>query len=89
MKQRSYRFSFTFNVERDVIIKADSLTDAMEMVSDVSPEMLLMEIDGTDFVFPSGMNQQTQVYPEHDFRYRCDEDGEEIDYDLLDDKDEV
>jgi hypothetical protein len=61
----------------------------MATMMSVSPEMLLAEIDGTDITFPSNINDQTQVYPEHDFLYRCDDDGEEVDGDLLDDKDEV
>jgi hypothetical protein len=78
-----------FAVERDVIIEAEDLVEAMTTMMSVSPEMLLAEIDGTDITFPSNINDQTQVYPEHDFLYRCDDDGEEVDGDLLDDKDEV
>ena len=89
MDNRKYRFSMKFAVERDVIIEAEDLVEAMATMMSVSPEMLLAEIDGTDITFPSNINDQTQVYPEHDFLYRCDDDGEEIDGDLLDDKDEV
>ena len=91
MAERNYVFAIKFAVERDVIIKAESLTDAMEKLMDVSTEMVLAEIDSDDFVFPPGQhnNRQTQVYPEHDFLYRSDDDGEELDSDLLDDKDEV
>ena len=89
MDNRKYRFSMKFAVERDVIIEAEDLVEAMTTMMSVSPEMLLAEIDGTDITFPSNINDQTQVYPEHDFLYRCDDDGEEVDGDLLDDKDEV
>jgi hypothetical protein len=89
MDNRKYRFSMKFAVERDVIIEAEDLVEAMATMMSVSPEMLLAEIDGTDITFPSNINDQTQVYPEHDFLYRCDEDGAEIDGDLLDDRDEV
>jgi hypothetical protein len=89
MDNRKYRFSMKFAVERDVIIEAEDLVEAMATMMSVSPEMLLAEIDGTDITFPSNINDQTQVYPEHDFLYRCDDDGEEVDGDLLDDKDEV
>jgi hypothetical protein len=89
MDNRKYRFSMKFAVERDVIIEAEDLVEAMGIMMGVSPEMLLAEIDGTDITFPSQINDQTQVYPEHDFLYRCDEDGDEVDGDLLDDKDEV
>ena len=89
MDNRKYRFSMKFAVERDVIIEAEDLVEAMATMMSVSPEMLLAEIDGTDITFPSDINDQTQVYPEHDFLYRCDDDGEEVDGELLDDKDEV
>lgn len=89
MDNRKYRFSMKFAVERDVIIEAEDLVEAMATMMSVSPEMLLAEIDGTDITFPSNINDQTQVYPEHDFLYRCDDDGDEVDGDLLDDKDEV
>jgi hypothetical protein len=89
MDNRKYRFSMKFAVERDVIIEAEDLVEAMATMMSVSPEMLLAEIDGTDITFPSNINDQTQVYPEHDFLYRCDDDGEEVDGDLLDDRDEV
>jgi hypothetical protein len=91
MAERNYVFAIKFSVERDVIIKAESLTDAMEKIMDVSPEMILAEIDSDDFVFPTGSsnNRQTQTYPEHDYLYRSDDDGDELDDELLDDKDEV
>lgn len=91
MAKRKYLFSYKFAIERDVIIEADDLSDAMERMTDVSPEMCLAEIDGDGVIFPPGQNfqNQTQVYPEHDFLYRCDDDGNELDSDLLDDKDEV
>jgi hypothetical protein len=89
MDNRKYRFSMKFAVERDVIIEAEDLVEAMGIMMSVSPEMCLAEIDGTDITFPSDINDQTQVYPEHDFLYRCDEDGAEIDDERLDDKDEV
>lgn len=89
MDNRKYRFSVKFEVERDVIIEAEDLVEAMARLTDVSPEMILAEIDGSDITFPSNINDQTQVYPEHDFLYRCDDDGVEVDSDLLDDKDEV
>jgi hypothetical protein len=78
-----------FAVERDVIIEAEDLVEAMALLINVSPEMLLAEIDGSDITFPSAINDQTQVYPEHDFLYRCDDEGDEIDTELLDDRDEV
>lgn len=91
MGSRNYVFSMKFMVERDVIIKADCLTDAMEKVTDISPEMVLAEIDSEDFVFPTGHSneRQTQVYPEHDYLYRSDDEGDELDGERLDDKDEV
>ena len=89
MDKRKYRFSMKFDIERDVIIEAEDLIEAMERITDVSAEMLLAEIDGTGITFPANINDQTQVYPEHDFLYRCDDDGDEVDSDLLDDKDEV
>jgi hypothetical protein len=89
VSKRYYRFSIKFAVERDVLIKADRLADAMEKISDISPEMVLAEIDSSDFVFPSRINDQTQVYPEHDYLYRANADGDELDAELLDDEDEV
>lgn len=89
MGKRYYRFSIKFAVERDVLIKADRLTDAMEKIADVSPEMVLAEIDSSDVVFPSRINDQTQVYPEHDFLYRANSEGDEVDDSELDDEDEV
>ena len=91
MANRNYVFAIKFAVERDVIVKAESLTDAMEKLMDVSTEMVLAEIDSDDFVFPPGQhnNRQTQVYPEHDYLYRSDDDGDELDEERLDDKDEV
>jgi len=89
MDKRKYRFSVKFAIERDVIIEAEDLVEAMTLLTEVSPEMCLAEIDGTDITFPSATNDQTQVYPEHDFLYRCDDDGDEIDTELLDDRDEV
>ena len=89
MDNRKYRFAVKFAIERDVIIEAEDLVEAMALLTNVSPEMCLAEIDGTDITFPSATNDQTQVYPEHDFLYRCDEDGAEIDDERLDDKDEV
>jgi hypothetical protein len=89
MGKRYYRFAIKFAVERDVLIKADRLTDAMEKIADISPEMVLAEIDSSDFVFPSRINDQTQVYPEHDYLYRANAEGDELDAELLDDEDEV
>ena len=89
MGKRYYRFAIKFAVERDVLIKADRLTDAMEKIPDISPEMVLAEIDSSDFVFPSRINDQTQVYPEHDYLYRANAEGDELDAELLDDEDEV
>lgn len=89
MDKRKYRFAMKFAIERDVIIEAEDLMEAMELMTNVSPEMCLAEIDGTGIIFPSAINDQTQVYPEHDFLYRCDDEGDEVDYDLLDDRDEV
>lgn len=89
MSKRYYRFAIKYAVERDVLIVADSLTDAMEKVSDVSPERILGEIDSDDVIFPARINDQTQVYPEHDFLYRANADGDELDDDQLDDDDEV
>lgn len=89
MDKRKYRFAMKFAIERDVIIEAEDLIEAMASITEVSPEMLLAEIDGTDITFPANINDQTQVYPEHDFLYRCDDEGDEVDSDLLDDRDEV
>lgn len=89
MSKRYYRFAIKFSVERDVLIVGDSLTDAMEKISDISPERILGEIDSDDVIFPSAINDQTQVYPEHDFLYRADEYGDEVDEDELDDDDSV
>ena len=89
MGKRYYRFAIKFAVERDVLIKADRLTDAMEKIADISPEMVLAEIDSSDFAFPSRINDQTQVYPEHDYLYRANAEGDELDAELLDDEDEV
>ena len=89
MDKRKYRFAMKFAIERDVIIEAEDLIEAMALMTSVSPEMCLAEIDGTDITFPANLNDQTQVYPEHDFLFRCDDDGDEVDSDLLDDKDEV
>jgi len=89
VSKRYYRFAIKYAVERDVLIVADSLTDAMEKVSDVSPERILGEIDSDDIIFPARINDQTQVYPEHDFLYRANADGDELDDDQLDDDDEV
>lgn len=89
MSKRYYRFAIKFEVERDVLIVADSLTDAMERVSDVSPERILGEIDSDDIVFPTRINDQTQVYPEHDFLYRSNAEGDELDEEQLDENDYV
>lgn len=89
MSKRYYRFAVKFEVERDVLIVADSLTDAMERISDVSPERILGEIDSDDIVFPSRINDQTQVYPEHDFLYRANAEGDEVDEEQLDENDYV
>lgn len=89
MSKRYYRFAVKFEVERDVLIVADSLTDAMERISDVSPERILGEIDSDDIVFPSRINDQTQVYPEHDFLYRSNAEGDELDEEQLDENDYV
>lgn len=89
MSKRYYRFAIKFEVERDVLIVADSLTDAMERISDVSPERILGEIDSDDIVFPTRINDQTQVYPEHDFLYRANAEGDELDEEQLDENDYV
>lgn len=89
MGKRYYRFAVKFAVERDVLIKADRLTDAMEKITDVSPEMVLAEIDSADVIFPSRINDQTQVYPENDYLYRADAEGDELDNEKLDDDDFV
>lgn len=89
MSKRYYRFAIKFEVERDVLIVADSLTDAMERISDVSPERILGEIDSDDIVFPTRINDQTQVYPEHDFLYRSNAEGDELDEEQLDENDYV
>ena len=89
MSKRYYRFAVKFEVERDVLIVADSLPDAMERISDVSPERILGEIDSDDIVFPSRINDQTQVYPEHDFLYRSNAEGDELDEEELDENDYV
>lgn len=89
MSKRYYRFAIKYEVERDVLIVADSLTDAMEKVSDVSPERILGEIDSDDIIFPSRINDQTQVYPEHDFLYRANAEGDEVDEENLDENDYV
>jgi hypothetical protein len=89
VSKRYYRFAIKFEVERDVLIVADSLTDAMERISDVSPELILGEIDSDDIVFPSRINDQTQVYPEHDFLYRSNAEGDELDEEQLDENDYV
>lgn len=91
MGKRNYVFAIKFVVERDVIIKADDLVEAMEKVIDVSPEAILAEIDSDDVVFPPGQNnnRQTQAFPEHDYLYRSDDDGDELDDERLDDKDFV
>jgi len=70
VKKRYYRFAIKYQVERDVLIVGHSLTDAMEKIADVSPERILGEIDSDDIIFPARINDQTQVYPEHDFLYR-------------------
>lgn len=89
MSKRYYRFAVKFEVERDVLIVADSLPDAMERISDVSPERILGEIDSDDIVFPTRINDQTQVYPEHDFLYRANAEGDELDEEQLDENDYV
>jgi hypothetical protein len=89
MSKRYYRFAVKFEVERDVLIVADSLPDAMERISDVSPERILGEIDSDDIVFPTRINDQTQVYPEHDFLYRSNAEGDELDEEQLDENDYV
>ena len=89
MKKRYYRFAIKYAVERDVLIVADSLTDAMEKITDVSPERILGEIDSDDIIFPARINDQTQVYPEHDFLYRANAEGDELDDDKLDEDDFV
>ena len=89
MGKRYYRFAIKFAVERDVLVKADRLTDAMEKLTDISPEMVLAEIDSDEVIFPSRVNDQTQVYPEHDYLYRADAEGDELDNEKLDDNDFV
>jgi len=75
--------------KRYVLIKADSVVDAMAEITSVSPEMVLAEIDSADVVFPSRINDQTQVYPEHDFLYRSNAEGDEVDQEQLDENDYV
>ena len=41
MDNRKYRFAMKFAVERDVIIEAEDLVEAMALITNVSPEMLL------------------------------------------------
>jgi hypothetical protein len=89
VKKRYYRFAIKYAVERDVLIVAGSLTDAMEKITDVSPERILGEIDSDDIIFPSRINDQTQVYPEHDFLYRSNAEGDEVDEEQLDEEDYV
>ncbi len=89
MSKRYYRFAIKFEIERDVLIKADSVVDAMAEITSVSPEMVLAEIDSADVVFPSRINDQTQVYPEHDFLYRSNAEGDEVDEEQLDEEDYV
>ncbi len=89
MKKRYYRFAIKYQVERDVLIVGQSLTDAMEKITDVSPERILGEIDSDDIIFPARINDQTQVYPEHDFLYRANAEGDELDDDKLDEDDFV
>jgi hypothetical protein len=89
VKKRYYRFAIKYAVERDVLIVAGSLTDAMEKITDVSPERILGEIDSDDIIFPARINDQTQVYPEHDFLYRANAEGDELDDDKLDEDDFV
>ncbi len=89
MKKRYYRFAIKYAVERDVLIVAGSLNDAMEKITDVSPERILGEIDSDDIIFPARINDQTQVYPEHDFLYRANAEGDELDDDKLDEDDFV
>ena len=89
MKKRYYRFAIKYQVERDVLIVAGSLTDAMEKITDVSPERILGEIDSDDIIFPARINDQTQVYPEHDFLYRANAEGDELDDGKLDEDDFV
>jgi hypothetical protein len=61
----------------------------MEKITDVSPERILGEIDSDDIIFPSRINDQTQVYPEHDFLYRSNAEGDEVDEEQLDEEDYV
>jgi len=89
VRKRYYRFAIKYAVERDVLIVAGSLTDAMEKITDVSPERILGEIDSDDIIFPARINDQTQVYPEHDFLYRANAEGDELDDDKLDEDDFV
>lgn len=89
MKKRYYRFAIKYQVERDVLIVGHSLTDAMEKITDVSPERILGEIDSDDIIFPARIHDQTQVYPEHDFLYRANAEGDELDDDKLDEDDFV
>jgi hypothetical protein len=89
VKKRYYRFAIKYAVERDVLIVAGSLNDAMERITDVSPERILGEIDSDDIIFPARINDQTQVYPEHDFLYRANAEGDELDDDKLDEDDFV
>lgn len=61
----------------------------MAEITSLSPEMVLAEIDSADVVFPSRINDQTQVYPEHDFLYRSNAEGDEVDEEQLDENDYV
>ena len=89
MDNRKYRFAVKFAIERDVIIEAEDLVEAMALLTNVSPEMCLAEIDGTDITVPSATHDETQVFPKNDYLDRCDDDGDDVDGDLLDDRDEV
>ena len=89
MSKRYYRFSTKFVVERDVLVKADNLIDAMARVNDVGIDSVLLEIDSSDVVFPARKQDHTQIHPERDYLYRADAEGDELDNEKLDDDDFV
>jgi len=89
VSKRYYRFSTKFVVERDVLIKADNLIDAIAKVNDVGIDSVLLEIDSSDVVFPARKQDRTQIYPERDYLYRADSEGDELDNEKLDDDDFV
>jgi len=86
--ERSYRFFVKFEIEREVVIHADDLIEAMEKSFDVSAEMLLSQTDFGDFSFPNQPLDATLINSlELDHQYRCDRLGNEIGD--IDDRDSV